>query len=69
MTGVDEALGSLKKVVSDLEKKIETRKVTGTQRGELEIALSRQKELEETLANVKESLDSIIERLIDLVEE
>tara|TARA_B100000579_G_scaffold424093_1_gene428067 strand:- start:118 stop:327 length:210 start_codon:yes stop_codon:yes gene_type:complete len=69
MTGVDEALDSLKQVVSDLEKKIETRKVTGTQRGELEIALSRQKELEETLANVKESLDSIIERLIDLVEE
>ena len=69
MTGVDEALDSLKQVVSDLEKKIETRKVTGTQRGELEIALSRQKELEEPLANVKESLDSIIERLIDLVEE
>tara|TARA_B100000427_G_scaffold317068_1_gene312781 strand:- start:9 stop:218 length:210 start_codon:yes stop_codon:yes gene_type:complete len=69
MTGVDEALDSLKQVVSDLEKKIETRKVTGTQRGELEMALSRQKELEETLANVKESLDSIIERLIDLVEE
>ena len=69
MTGVDEALDSLKQVVSDLEKKIETRKVAGTQRGELEIALSRQKELEETLANVKESLDSIIERLIDLVEE
>ena len=69
MTGVDEALDSLKQVVSDLEKKIETRKVTGTQRGELEIALSRQKELEETLANVKEALDSIIERLIDLVEE
>ena len=69
MTGVDEALDSLKQVVSDLEKNIETRKVTGTQRGELEIALSRQKELEETLANVKESLDSIIERLIDLVEE
>ena len=69
MTGVDEALDSLKQVVSDLEKKIETSKVTGTQRGELEIALSRQKELEETLANVKESLDSIIERLIDLVEE
>ena len=69
MTGVDEALDGLKQVVSDLEKKIETRKVTGTQRGELEIALSRQKELEETLANVKESLDSIIERLIDLVEE
>ena len=69
MTGVDEALDSLKQVVSDLEKKIETRKVTGTPRGELEMALSRQKELEETLANVKESLDSIIERLIDLVEE
>ena len=69
MTGVDEALDSLKQVVSDLEKKIETRKVTGTQRGELEIALSRQKELEETLASVKESLDNIIERLIDLVEE
>ena len=69
MTGVDEALDSLKQVVSDLEKKIETRKVAGTQRGELEMALSRQKELEETLANVKESLDSIIERLIDLVEE
>ena len=69
MTGVDEALDSLKQVVSDLEKKIETRKVTGTQRGELEMALSRQKELEETLANVKEALDSIIERLIDLVEE
>ena len=69
MTGVDEALDSLKQVVSDLEKKIETRRVTGTQRGELELALSRQEELEETLANVKESLDSIIERLIDLVEE
>ena len=69
MTGVDEALDSLKQVVSDLEKKIETRKGTGTQSGELEMALSRQKELEETLANVKEALDSIIERLIDLVEE
>ena len=69
MTGVDEALDSLKQVVSDLEKKIETRIVTGTQRGELEMALSRQKELEETLASVKKSLDSIIERLIDLVEE
>ena len=69
MTGVDEALDSLKQVVSDLEKKIETRMVAGTQRGELEMALSRQKELEETLASVKESLDNIIERLIDLVEE
>ena len=69
MTGVDEALDSLKQVVSDLEKKIETRRVTGTQRDELEIALSRQKELEETLTSVKESIDSIIERLIDLVEE
>ena len=69
MTGVDEALDSLKQVVSDLEKKIETRKVTGTQRGELEMALSRQKELEETLTSVKQSIDSIIERLIDLVEE
>tara|TARA_B100001250_G_C19084803_1_gene480054 strand:+ start:200 stop:409 length:210 start_codon:yes stop_codon:yes gene_type:complete len=69
MTGVDEALDSLKQVVSDLEKKIETRRVTGTQRGELELALSRQEELEETLANVKESLDSIIESLIDLMEE
>ena len=69
MTGVDEALDSLKQVVSDLEKKIETRIVTGTQKDELEIALSRQKELEETLASVKESLDNIIERLIDLVEE
>jgi len=69
MTGVDEALDSLKQVVSDLEKKIETRMVTGTQRGELEIALSRQKELEETLTSVKQSIDSIIERLIDLVEE
>ena len=69
MTGVDEALDSLKQVVSDLEKKIETRMVAEAQRGEFEMALSRQKELEETLANVKESLDSIIERLIDLVEE
>ena len=69
MTGVDEALDSLKQVVSDLEKKIETRKVAGTQRGELEMALSRQKELEVTLANVNVALDSIIERLIDLVEE
>ena len=69
MTGVDEALDSLKQVVSDLEKKIETRRVTGTQRDELEIALSRQKELEETLTSVKQSIDSIIERLIDLVEE
>ena len=69
MTGVDEALDSLKQVVSDLEKKIETRIVTGTQKDELEIALSRQKELEETLTSVKESIDSIIERLIDLVEE
>jgi len=69
MTGVDEALDSLKQVVSDLEKKIETRRVAGTQRGELELALSRQEELEETLTNVKESLDSIIESLIDLMEE
>ena len=35
MTGVDEALDSLKQVVSDLEKKIETRIVTGTQKDEL----------------------------------
>ena len=69
MTGVDEALDSLKQVVSDLEKKIETRMVSGTRRGEFEMALSRQKELEETLASVKGSLDNIIERLIDLVED
>ncbi|MED5226436.1 MAG: hypothetical protein VX962_05395 [Pseudomonadota bacterium] len=69
MTGVDEALDSLKQVVSDLEKKIETRMAAGTQRGEFEMSLSRQKELEETLASVKESLDNIIERLIYLVEE
>ena len=69
MTCFDEALDSLKQVVSDLEKKIETRMVAGAQRGEFEMALSRQKELEETLASVKESLDNIIERLIDLVEE
>ena len=69
MTGVDEALDSLKQVVSDLEKKIETRMVARTQRGDFEMALSRQKELEETLASVKESLDNIIERLVDLVEE
>ena len=69
MTGVDEALDSLKQVVSDLEKKIETRMVAGAQRGEFEMALSRQKELEETLTSVKQSIDSIIERLIDLVEE
>ena len=69
MTGVDEALDTLKQVVTELEEKIETRMVAGAQRGELEMALSRQTELEGTLASVKESLDSIIERLIDLVEE
>jgi hypothetical protein len=51
MTGVDEALDSLKPVVSVLEKTLATRMAAEKRRGEFEMALSRHNELEETLAS------------------
>ena len=73
MTGVDEAVNSLKQVVLELEQKMQSR--TGRrveqlqQIDELKVALSRQHELEEALLSVTNSLDSIISKLIDLAED
>ena len=73
MTGVDEAVNSLKKVVLELEQKMQSRAVRGVghlqQIDELKAALSRQHELEEALLSVTNSLDSIISKLIDLAED
>ena len=73
MTGVDEAVNSLKQVVLELEQKMQSRTVRGVDQShkidELKAALSRQHELEEALLSVKNSLDSIISKLIDLAEE
>ena len=73
MTGVDEAVNSLKQVVLELEKKMQSRTVRGPEQSqqidELKAALSRQHELEEALLNVTNSLDSVISKLIDLAEE
>ena len=73
MTSVDEAVNSLKQVVLELEQKMQSRTVRGPEQSqqidELKAALSRQHELEEALLNVKNSLDSVISKLIDLAEE
>ena len=73
MTGVDEAVNGLKQVVLELEQKMQSRKVRGVEQvrqiDELKAALSRQHELEEALLSVKNSLDSIISKLIDLAED
>ena len=73
MTGVDEAVNSLKQVVLELEQKMQSRTVRGVNQShkidELKAALSRQHELEEALLNVTNSLDSVISKLIDLAED
>ena len=73
MTGVDEAVNSLKQVVLELEQKMQSRTVRGVSQShkidELKAALSRQHELEEALLNVTNSLDSVISKLIDLAKE
>ena len=73
MTGVDEAVNSLKQVVLELEQKMQSRTVRGPEQSqqidELKAALSRQHELEEALLNVKNSLGGIISKLIDLAED
>ena len=73
MTGVDEAVNSLKQVVLELEQKMQSRTVRGVEQlqqiDELKAALSRQHELEKALLSVTNSLDSIIGKLIDLAED
>ena len=73
MSGVDEAVNSLKQVVLELEQKMQSRTVRGVNQShksdELKAALSRQHELEEALLSVTNSLDSIISKLIDLAED
>ena len=73
MTGVDEAVNSLKQVVLELEQKMQSRTVRRVEQlqqiDELKAALSRQHELEEALLSVKNSLDGIISKLIDFAED
>ena len=73
MTGVDEAVNSLKQVVLELEQKMQSRTVRGVEQvkqiDKLKAALSRQHELEEALLSVTSSLDSIIIKLIDIAED
>ena len=73
MSGVDDAVNSFKQVVLELEQKMQSRTVYRVEQlqqiDELKAALSRQHELEEALLSVKNSLDSIISKLIDLVED
>ena len=73
MSGVDEAVNSLKQVVLELEQKMQSRTVRGVDQSrkidELKAAVSRQHELEEALLSVTNSLDSIMCKLIDLAEE
>lgn len=73
MSGVDEAVNSLKEVVLELEQKMQSRTVRGVDQShkidELKAAVSRQHELEEALLSVTNSLDSIISKLIDLAED
>ena len=73
MSGVDEAVNSLKEVVLELEQKMQSRTVRGVDQShkidELKAALSRQHELEEALLSVTNSLDSIMCKLIDLAED
>ena len=73
MSGVDEAVNSLKEVVLELEQKMQSRTVRGVDQShkidELKAAVSRQHELEEALLSVTNSIDSIISKLIDLAED
>ena len=73
MTSVDEAVNRLKQVVLELEQKMQSRAVPAVeqlqQMDELKAALSRQHELEEALLSVKNSLGSIIEKLIQVAED
>ena len=73
MSGVDEAVNSLRQVVLELEQKMQSRTVRGVNQShkidELKAALSRQHELEEALLSVTNSLDSIISKLIDLADD
>ena len=73
MTGDDEAVNSLKQVVLELEQKMQSRSVRRVEQlqhiDELKAALSSQHELEEALLSVKNSLDGIISKLIDLAED
>ena len=73
MTSVDEAVNRLKQVVLELEQKMQSRAAPAVeqlqQMDELKAALSRQHELEEALLSVKNSLDGIIEKLIQLAED
>ena len=73
MSGVDEAVNSLKQVVLELEQKMQSRTVRGVEQvqkiDELKAALSRQHELEEALLSITSSLDSIIIKLIDIAED
>ena len=73
MTGVDEAVNSLKQVVLELEQKMQSRTIYRVEQlqqiDELKAALSRQHELEEALLNVTNSVDSVISKLIDLAKE
>ena len=73
MSGVDEAVNSLKQVVLELEQKMQSRTVRRVNQShkidELKAAVSRQHELEEALLSVKNSLDGIISKLIDLAED
>jgi len=73
MTGVNEAVNSLKQVVLELEQKMQSRTVRGVEQvqkiDELKAALSRQHELEEALLSITSSLDSIIIKLIDIAED
>ena len=73
MSGVNEAINSLKEVVLELEQKMQSRTVRGVDQchkiDELKAAVSRQHELEEALLSVTNSLDSIMCKLIDLAED
>ncbi len=73
MTSVDEAVNRLKQVVLELEQKMQSRAVPAVeqlqQMDELKAALSRQHELEEALLRVKNSLDGVIEKLIQVAED
>ena len=73
MSGVNEAINSLKEVVLELEQKMQSRTVRRVNQShkidELKAAVSRQHELEEALLSVTNSLDSIISKLIDLAED
>tara|TARA_B100000614_G_scaffold170662_2_gene151902 strand:+ start:2028 stop:2249 length:222 start_codon:yes stop_codon:yes gene_type:complete len=73
MTSVDEAVNRLKQVVLELEQKMQSRAAPAVeqlqQMDELKAALSRQHELEEALLSVKNSVDTVIEKLIQLAED